>query len=365
MAQQKIDTIMTAPGAAPYGEASGDNPLKLSVVIPCYNEVDNLEELRRRVTNACRSACGSSYEVILVNDGSRDATWQGIVSIAEEDKQVIGLNLSRNYGHQIALSAGLMMARGRRILVIDADLQDPPELLPQMMERMDTGVDVVFGQRKSRAGESIFKKLSASVFYRVLDRLIEIKIPLDTGDFRLISRRALDVLNSMPEQHRFIRGMVSWIGLRQEPIHYERSPRFAGETNYPLTKMVRLAFDAITGFSTQPLRIASYLGVLVGTLAICLLFYVLVRWAMGAVIEGWTSLMVVVITLTSAQLFVLGIMGEYLGRLYIESKRRPLFVIDEIVCFGRDQSRIKTLSEADDPVEHSPHSTEPAPMREQ
>jgi len=362
MAQRDIDS-MTTPGTVPDGAASGDHPLNLSVVIPCYNEIDNLPELHRRVTEACRGTCGSSYELILVNDGSRDGTWQGIRSISEADEQVVGLNLSRNYGHQIALSAGLMIARGRRILVIDADLQDPPELLPQMMERMDAGVDVVFGQRRSRAGESAFKKLSATIFYRVLDRLIEIKIPLDTGDFRLISRRALDVLNSMPEQHRFIRGMVSWIGLRQEPIHYERSARFAGQTNYPLAKMVRLAFDAITSFSTQPLRIASYLGFLVGTLGIFLLIYSIARWATGNVIEGWTSLMVVVVTLTSAQLFVLGIMGEYLGRLYIESKRRPLFVVDEIVAFGRDRNRTETLSKEQDSVTGSPHSRKPAAVQ--
>ena len=204
-----------------------------------------------------------------------------------------------------------------------------------MFNRMDEGVEVVFGQRLSRAGEGSFKRLSALAFYRLLDRLIEIKIPLDTGDFRLMSRRALDVLNSMPEQHRFIRGMVSWIGLRQEPIPYERSPRFAGVTNYPLSKMVRLAFDAITGFSTQPLRIASYLGFFVGMLGILLLMFTLTSWVRGHVIEGWTSLMVVVVTLSSAQLFVLGIIGEYLGRLYIEAKRRPLFVIDEIVSSDR------------------------------
>lgn len=359
MAQRDIDNNLTAtPGTVPdpHRAAPGDNSPELSVVIPCYNEFDNLEELRHRVTNACRGACGGSYEIVLGNDGSRDATWQKILSIAESDEQVVGLNLSRNYGHQIALSAGLMIARGRRILIIDADLQDPPELLSQMMERMDSGADVVFGQRMSRAGESTFKKLSASVFYRLLDRLIDIRIPLDTGDFRLISRRALDVLNSMPEQHRFIRGMVSWIGLRQEPIHYERSARFAGETKYPISKMVRLAFDAITGFSTQPLRIASYLGFLTGTLGICLLIYTLSRWMTGNVIEGWTSLMVVVVTLTSAQLFVLGIMGEYIGRLFIEAKRRPLFVIDEIVAFGRDQTRKESWAKKHDSLSHSPYS---------
>ena len=303
----------------------------LSVVVPCYNESENLTELYSRVTTACEAVARSNYELVLVNDGSKDQTWAAIRALTDHDDRVVGLNLARNYGHQIALSAGLTIAGGERILIIDADLQDPPELLADMMSRMDKGVDVVFGQRTKRLGETKFKLITALAFYRLLDRLVEIKIPPDTGDFRLMSRRALDVLNSMPEQHRFIRGMVSWIGLRQEPIFYERAPRFAGVTNYPLGRMLRLAFDAITGFSTKPLRIASYLGVLVGIFGCLLLIYTLVSWFRGSVVEGWTSLMVVVVTLTSAQLFVLGILGEYLGRLYIEAKHRPLFVIDEIV----------------------------------
>ena len=303
----------------------------LSVVVPCYNEIDSLTELHRRVAAACTQVVGDSFEIVLVNDGSRDETWNGIQSLVAADCHVVGANLSRNYGHQIALSAGLTLARGKRILIIDADLQDPPELLSGMMQKMDTGIDVVYGQRRTRSGESVFKKLSAAGFYRLLDQLIEIKIPLDTGDFRLISRRALDVLNAMPEQHRFVRGMVSWIGLRQEPIFYERAERFAGVTHYPLSKMVRLAFDAITGFSVQPLRMASYLGSAVGLLGCGLLVYTLFRWATGNVVEGWTSLMVVVVTLASAQLFVLGIIGEYLGRLYIEAKRRPLFILEAVI----------------------------------
>jgi dolichol-phosphate mannosyltransferase len=220
---------------------------------------------------------------------------------------------------------------------MDADLQDPPELLPTMMARMDDGCDVVYGQRRSRAGETWFKKATASLFYRLLDSIIDIKIPLNTGDFRIMSRRALDVLMSMPEQHRFVRGMVSWIGLRQEPILYDRAARFAGETKYPSHKMLQFAFDAITGFSTQPLRAASYLGIAFGVCGLLLLVYILGSWVTGHTVEGWTSLMVVVITLGSAQLFVLGLMGEYLGRLYIEAKRRPLFVIDQVVN-GRSET---------------------------
>ena len=192
--------------------------LKLSVVVPCYNEEDGVHELHRRVSSVCQACIGDAYELVLVNDGSKDATWLTIGEIARVDGHVVGVNLSRNYGHQIALSSGLQMCRGERVFVLDADLQDPPELLPQMMARMDTGCDVIFGQRIKRQGETLFKKASAYAFYRLLDRMVDIDIPSDTGDFRLMSRRAVDALNSMPEQHRFIRGMVSWIGLRQEAL---------------------------------------------------------------------------------------------------------------------------------------------------
>jgi glycosyltransferase involved in cell wall biosynthesis len=321
---------ISGKGQASVANSTADAPPKLSVVVPCFNEAEGLRELHSRLTNACGQVVGNSYEIVLVNDGSTDETWNGILKLASNDERVVGVNLARNYGHQIALSAGLTLARGVRILIIDADLQDPPELLPAMMQKIDEGADVVYGQRSTRAGESRFKKLTSLAFYRLLDQLIDIKIPLDTGDFRLMSRRALDILNAMPEQHRFVRGMVSWIGLRQEPLFYERAARFAGVTHYPLSKMVRLAFDAITGFSIQPLRIASYLGIFTGLAGCLLLFYTLFRWLEGNVVEGWTSLMVVVVTLASIQLFVLGILGEYLGRLYIEAKRRPLFVIESV-----------------------------------
>ena len=223
----------------------------LSVVVPCFNEEDNLGELWRRVTDVCKETCGHDYEFVLVDDGSKDKTWEIIQKLTEDDDNVVGVRLSRNHGHQLALSAGLENCSGKRILIIDADLQDPPELLPKMMEMMDTGIDVVYGQRKDRAGETFFKRLTAKMFYRVLDSLVDIKIPLDTGDFRLMSRRVLEGLISMPEQHRFVRGMVSWLGFRQEPLYYDRHERFAGETNYPLSKMAKFAIDAITSFSVK------------------------------------------------------------------------------------------------------------------
>ena len=307
----------------------------LSVVAPCYNEFESLPELHRRVSKVCQEHVGDGYEFVLVNDGSADGTWSSIRSLAESDPHVVGVNLSRNYGHQLALSAGLSVCRGQRILIIDSDLQDPPELLPQMMALMDQGADVVYGQRENRLGETWFKKLSAAVFYRILKRLVDIEIPLDAGDFRLMSRRALDILNAMPEQHRFIRGMVSWIGLDQRPLPYQRQERFAGETGYPLRKMIRFALDAITGFSIQPLRIATHFGVMFGLGGFVMLMVALYGWLTGRAVEGWTSLMTVILILGSVQLLVVGVLGEYVGRLYTESKRRPLYVIDEIAVGKR------------------------------
>lgn len=305
--------------------------LKLSAVVPCYNEWGGMRELHRRVGLICQACVGDSYEVVLVNDGSKDATWQIMRELSLSDKHVVAINLSRNYGHQLALSAGLQMCRGERVFILDADLQDPPEILPQMMARMDDGCDVVFGLRVKREGETAFKKASAHAFYRLLNRLVDIEIPADTGDFRLMSRKSVDILNSMPEHHRFIRGMVSWIGLRQEFVPYQRAPRFAGETNYPLPKMLRFAADAITGFSVRPLQMASYFGACFGVAALLLLLYVFVYHFVGYTVSGWTSLAVIVLALGSVQLLVAGVMGEYLGRLYMQSKGRPLFVIQEIV----------------------------------
>lgn len=306
--------------------------LKLSVVVPCYNEEEGVHELHRRVTEICQACVGDSYELVLVNDGSKDATWNVMKDLSHADNRVVAINLSRNHGHQLALSAGLTMCRGERIFVLDADLQDPPELLPRMMARMDDGCDVVYGQRIRRDGETFFKKASAYAFYRLLNHMVDIDIPTDTGDFRLISRRAVNILNSMPEQHRFIRGMVSWIGLRQEALPYERAPRFAGETKYPLSKMIRFAIDAITGFSVRPLRLASYFGIGFGIATLVLLVYVLINYFLGHSVEGWTSLAVIILAMGSVQLFVAGVMGEYLGRLYVESKGRPLFIIQEVVA---------------------------------
>jgi len=306
----------------------------LSVVAPCFNEAESLTTFYQRVTATCQSTVGGSYEIVLVNDGSRDETWASITALAREDLHVVGVNLSRNHGHQLALTAGLSQCAGDRILIIDADLQDPPELLPKMMEMMDAGIDVVYGKRRSRRGESRFKLLTAALFYRALHSLTDVDIPLDAGDFRLMNRPVLNALMSMPEQHRFIRGMVSWVGFAQAPIEYDRAERLAGETKYPLHKMLRLAVDAITGFSIQPLRAASYLGLAFGLVGLALLGYSLYMWFANQTVRGWTSLITVVLLMGSVQIFLLGVLGEYIGRLFMESKRRPLFIIQEMV--GRE-----------------------------
>jgi polyisoprenyl-phosphate glycosyltransferase len=305
---------------------------KLSVVSPCFNEQGNLGELYRRVTEACTASVGTDYEIVLVDDGSTDATRAIIRELSERDPYVVGVVLSRNHGHQLALSAGLRICRGERILIIDADLQDPPELLGDMLKLMNSEkADVVYGQRDERRGESPFKKFTARLFYRLLNRLTDTRIPVDTGDFRLMTRRTLDELNQMPEQHRFIRGMVSWIGFRQVPLQYERKERFSGETKYPFKKMLRFAIDAVSGFSIVPLRIATYLGFICSVLGFIFFTYTAYSYFSGIAIQGWTTLMTVVLILGSGQLLVLGVIGEYLGRLYMQSKNRPLFIIEEIV----------------------------------
>ena len=235
----------------------------LSIVVPCFNEEACLAELHQRLSAAARSAVGDDHELVLVNDGSREAAGRAMQGLAADDPRVVAINLSRNHGHQLALTAGLDLCRGDAILIIDADLQDPPELLGPMLEAMrESGADVVYGVRRSRAGETAFKRATAHGFYRLLSRATEVDIPLDAGDFRLMSRRALDALLAMPEQARFIRGMVAWIGFKQLPFPYDRQQRFAGETKYPFRKMMRFALDALTGFSSAPLKLASHAGLL-------------------------------------------------------------------------------------------------------
>ena len=303
----------------------------LSIVVPCYNEEACLPALHERLSAVARGVAGDDYEIVLINDGSRDDSWAIMQGLAARDPHLTAINLSRNHGHQLALTAGLDLCRGDAVLVIDADLQDPPELLPEMLATMrEKDADVVYGVRKSRAGETAFKRATAHGFYRLLSRATEVNIPVDAGDFRLMSRRALDALLALPEQARFIRGMVAWIGFKQVPLAYDRKERFAGETKYPLGKMIRFALDAITGFSSAPLKVASHAGLALSLGSLLIIAYIFIGWLSGRTVPGWTSLMLVVVVLGAIQMFVLALMGEYIGRLYNEAKRRPLYIVQEI-----------------------------------
>jgi dolichol-phosphate mannosyltransferase len=319
----------------------------LSIVVPCFNEEACLPALHERLSGAARKAAGEDYEIVLVNDGSRDSSWPIMRKMAADDSHVVAVNLSRNHGHQLALTAGLDLCRGETILIIDADLQDPPELLSDMMQAMrEQDADVVYGVRRSRSGETAFKRATAHGFYRLLSRATEVDIPLDAGDFRLMSRRALDALLAMPEQARFIRGMVAWIGFRQLPFAYDRQERFAGSTKYPLKKMIRFALDALTGFSSAPLKLASHVGLALSIGSVILILYIAYAWAAGHNIPGWTSLMLIVVIIGAVQMFVLALMGEYIGRLYNEAKRRPLYIVQEVAGDGRAEAKLGYIADA-------------------
>jgi dolichol-phosphate mannosyltransferase len=321
--------------------------MMLSIVVPCFNEEACLTVLHERLTATARGAAGADYELVLINDGSRDKSWEIMQRLAATDPHLVAVNLSRNHGHQLALTAGLDLCQGDRILIIDADLQDPPELLPAMLRIMrESEADVVYGVRKSRRGETAFKRATAHGFYRLLSRATEVDIPLDAGDFRLVSRRALDALLAMPEQARFIRGMVAWIGFKQVAFPYDREERFAGETKYPLRKMVRFALDALTGFSSAPLKLASHAGLILSLGSLLLVLYIAYAWLAGESIQGWTSLMLVVVVLGAIQMFVLALMGEYIGRLYNEAKRRPLYIVQEIAGGEARDGRLGYVAEA-------------------
>jgi|SRR5579859_96846 len=304
--------------------------LALSIVAPCYNEAQGLALFVERTMAAAKAAAGSAYELILINDGSRDATWNIIRDLSQRHSSVVGVNLTRNHGHQLSVTAGLSLCRGARVLIIDADLQDPPELLSAMMARMDEGYDVVYGRRRTRANESRVKRVTAALFYRLLGRLSEVDIPVDTGDFRLMSRRIVDRLNAMPEHDRYLRGMVAWLGGAQAELLYDRDPRFAGQTGYTLRKMLRLAVNGVTSFSTAPLKAAVVFAMVGVLIAIGILIYTLVGFFTGKAEPGWTSLAMIMVFFGISQLGCLAIIGAYVGRSYMQLKGRPLFLIDEI-----------------------------------
>jgi dolichol-phosphate mannosyltransferase len=307
------------------------NPVKLSVVIPCYNSEAGLLELHRRTTLSCRSLVQDSYEIILVDDGSADGTWAGLAGLADEDTHIVAVKLSRNYGHQLALTAGLSIVRGDLVFVLDDDLQDPPELLTPMHELMQqASADVVYGQRRSRSGETFFKTKTAALFYRVLSTATDLDIPLDTGDFRLMTRRVADAVVRMPERDRFIRGMVAWLGFKQVAFPYDREARFAGSTTYTFRKLLNFAIDAIVSFSVLPLRVATYFGALLTLVLVFIGAYALIGWLIHGAAPGWTSLTLLIVGVSTVQLLVLGVIGEYVGRIYLQSKQRPLFLVAEL-----------------------------------
>ena len=298
----------------------------ISIVVPCFNEEEILPQTLSRV-HAAGQTTGLSYEILLVDDGSADRTWEIIAAQAQHDARVRGVRLSRNFGHQMALTAGLERARGSEVLVIDADLQDPPELLGVMLAKRAEGFDVVYGQRRSRAGETWFKLVTAKLFYRLIGYLAEVSIPPDTGDFRLMSRRAVDAFLLLPETSRFIRGMVAWIGYAQVAVPYDRQARTAGKTKYSLGRMLRFSVDAVTGFSIKPLRAASLASAGLLGAALLITLWALITWLGHGTVRGWTSLIVTILLVGGVQTLILGIIGEYIGRLFLEVKRRPLYLI--------------------------------------
>jgi dolichol-phosphate mannosyltransferase len=299
----------------------------VSVAVPVYNELESLPELHRRVTEVM-SAQGEGWELILIDDGSTDGSREWIQDLARSDAHVQPVIFARNFGHQIAVTAGLDKCRGQALVIMDADLQDPPEVIPQLIEKWREGYEVVYAVRAERKGETWFKKITAAVFYRIINRITDVDIPLDTGDFRLMDRQVIDVLASMREKHRFPRAMVAWVGFRQTGVPYLRAARYAGETKYPFQKMLRLALNAVTGFSYFPLQIATYMGFVSAGLSILAIPLVIILRLIGnEAFFGQASTLIAVLFLGGVQLISLGILGEYIGRLYDEAKGRPLYII--------------------------------------
>jgi polyisoprenyl-phosphate glycosyltransferase len=301
-----------------------------SVVAPVFNEIETLPHFYRRVIEVMEGIA-EPFELVLINDGSMDGSFLAMQELHRSDPRVRVINFSRNFGHQIAISAGLDYARGEAVIIIDADLQDPPEVIPELIARWKDGAEVVYAQRSKRRGETRFKLLTAAAFYRLITRMTSINIPSDTGDFRLLDRRVVDTLVKMREHHRFMRGLSAWVGFRQEAVLYERHERFAGTTKYPLRKMIRFSLDAVTSFSQVPLRLATSFGfILAGISLIGILVAAILRIFTGA-ISGQASTLILVLLLGGIQLIFLGIIGEYLGRIYDEVRARPLYIVREVL----------------------------------
>lgn len=314
-------TAILMPSAAP----------SISVVVPCFNEEEAVPECHRRLTRALE-ALNTWHEIIYVDDGSRDATLAKLQAIYASDPHVTVIELSRNFGHQSAVTAGLEIAQGEVTIILDADLQDPPELIAKMVEIWEQGYEVVYGVREVREAESGFKLWSAKLFYRLINRVAEVDIPLDAGDFRLLDRKAVDAIKRMPERHRLLRGMCSWIGFRHYGLKYTRAPRIAGKTKYPFRKMIALAFDGIASFSTLPLRFVSAVGFVTALLAFIGIVYALVvRLFTHTWVAGWAISFIGMLFLGGVQMISIGILGEYMARVYTEAKQRPLYLARSVL----------------------------------
>ena len=308
---------------------------KISVIVPMYYEEKVAEECYKRLTTCLQKLIDYTYEIIIIDDGSKDKTLEILENIASKDDKVKVISFSRNFGHQAAVTAGLKHVSGDAIIIIDADLQDPPELIPQMIQLWEQGNEIIYAKRKKRKGESPFKLLSAKLFYQILNALSDTEIPKDTGDFRLVDRKVVDTINNMPEHNKFLRGLFSWVGYKQIPFEYEREERFAGKTKYPLRKMLKLASDGIISFSTKPLKLVGLLGFISIVISILILIYALLSYflKLNQLSAGWTSLMVAITFFAGVQLLSIWIMSEYIGRIYDETKQRPQFIINKKINF--------------------------------
>ena len=302
----------------------------VSIVVPVFNETEVIATFYSRAKMVVDSLDRFSYEIIFIDDGSKDDSYQKLVHLADRDPNVRVVKFSRNFGHQTAITAGLDMARGDAVVVIDADLQDPPEVIKDFITKWKEGYDVVYGVREKREGESKFKLLTASLFYRLLRNTVKIDIPLDTGDFRLMSRRAVHHLRQLREKDRFVRGLVSWLGFKQVGVYYARDKRYDGVTKFPFKKMLKFAFDGITSFSNVPLKMATWLGYCASLVAFLYACSVLVQKALGYTVQGWATIMIGMLFMGGVQLICLGMTGEYIGRIFNEIKQRPLYIIEEI-----------------------------------
>ncbi len=315
--------------------------IRYSVVVPVYNEEAVAQECYSRLTSVMETI-QEQYELIFINDGSRDRTEEIISGFAKGDSRVRLITFSRNFGHQAAISAGIDMSRGQAVIIIDADLQDPPEVIPEMIQKWKEGFDVVYGKREKRKGESVFKRATAKLFYRFLAMQTDMDIPVDTGDFRLIDRKVCDVLSGLTEKNRYVRGLVSFAGFRQIGVSYVRDERYAGETKYPFKKMVNFALDATTSFSKKPLKIAGYVGGILSLVSFIYLFVALYQKLFtDRTVSGWASIVSIMLLFNGGTLMILGIMGEYIGRIYDEVKNRPLYIIKEKIGFGEENAHEK------------------------